>query len=135
MASNRSISLNNMWKSFLTGLAFSSTTLMVGISAQAQASIPVLAQCPEATWANGYHIGEVIALSESQYKPAVVSQDSSPVRSGAGYTSTVMFRLNPGERVTVTGEAWDINCNQWMQITLGGDSYWIHGDHLRLLSF
>ncbi|MEM9809423.1 MAG: SH3 domain-containing protein, partial [Cyanobacteria bacterium P01_D01_bin.56] len=91
------------------------------------------AQCPQATWTNGYRIGELISLHSSQYKPAVVSRDLSRVRAGAGFSSRIIFTMNPGEQVTVTGEAWDIGCNQWMQVIVGEGSYWIHADNLRLL--
>ncbi|MEO0828468.1 MAG: SH3 domain-containing protein [Cyanobacteria bacterium J06639_14] len=122
-----------MWKPLLTSIAFSATMLLAGGVAQAQTPIPVMAQCPQATWTNGYRIGELIPLHSSQYKPAVVSRDLSRVRAGAGFSSRIIFTMNPGEQVTVTGEAWDIGCNQWMQVIVGEGSYWIHADNLRLL--
>ncbi|MEM0981852.1 MAG: SH3 domain-containing protein [Cyanobacteria bacterium P01_H01_bin.58] len=122
-----------MMKFFLSGaIAMVGLGAMVG-DAEAQTNIPVLLQCPEATWTNGYHIWELIPLDSNDYKSAVVAGDEVLVRSGAGMESSISGSFNRGTRVTVTGEAWDMDCNQWMRIRFRGGSAWVHGDYLILL--
>lgn len=122
-----------MMKSFLSGaIAMVGLGVMVS-NAHAQIMTPVLQQCPQATWTNGYHIWEVIPLSPNQYKTAVVAADGVRVRSGAGMDALTLETFNKGVNVTVTGEAWDMACNQWMRVRFRGGSAWIHGDYLILL--
>ena len=96
---------------------------------------PVTEVCPEATWADGYRLWELMALPEDQYKRAEVIGDPSNVRRGAGFESEVAFTLGAGSQVTITGETWDGGCNQWMQVQIGvGDEiYWMHGNLLQNL--
>ncbi|MEM8545017.1 MAG: hypothetical protein AAGF66_13630 [Cyanobacteria bacterium P01_H01_bin.119] len=106
--------------------------LLAAERAAAQISIPVVSQCPQATWAEGYHIHELIPLGPLQYKTAAIAHDFSNVRYSVGFASQVAFTMNTDEDVLVTGEAWDMSCNQWMQIRIGNRRYWTHGANLRL---
>jgi hypothetical protein len=101
----------------------------------AHAAIPIVEQCPDATWTEGYSIWDLIPLAPEQYKPAVVFGGSGDIRGGVGYDSPVLFQISEGSRVTIIGEAWDMGCNQWTKIRIGmdGNEYWIHGFQLQML--
>lgn len=91
-------------------------------------------QCPNTPWTVGYRINELIPLEASKYHTAVAIANSVRVRTQAGFEGPVKHFLNAGEPVTVTGEAWDSGCNQWMQVQMGSDRYWVNGNLLRNLS-
>ncbi len=122
-------------KSILAGITLCAASLLIAQDAKAltPAQIPVTSMCPEATWAAGYAIGELIPLAQRQYKVGLITNGPSNVRSGAGFESPVLFTLNAGEQVTIAGEAWDIGCNQWMYVIVNSQFYWMHGSQLRML--
>lgn len=92
----------------------------------------VSVRCPDATWAEGFQIGELIALAPDQYKRAEVVGSPSNGRSGAGFNSPVVATLSKGNPVTVMGEAWDGGCNQWMQVQVDNRVLWMHSSTLQL---
>jgi uncharacterized protein YraI len=83
--------------------------------------------CPQAPWTEGYHLYELIALAEAQYRPSLVTGRSAPLRDGAGFDAREVGRLQRGTLLIVIGEAWDHGCNQWMRVQVSGDRHWIHG--------
>lgn len=101
-------------------------------SAQA-ALIPVTRLCPEATWAAGYYIWELIPLDSTRYKSAQVYNGSADARSGVGFEARVVSSLPIGTQVTIVGEAWDTGCNPWMHILYNDQKYWVHGYDLQLI--
>ncbi len=119
-----------MMNLFLSGaIALASLSVLVE---GAQAQTPVTQQCPQATWMAGYQIWELMPLAPNQYKTATVTGSAVNVRQGAGFDSVVVFTLPFDYQVTITGESWDLACNQWMRIRIGTQDYWMHGDYLRL---
>lgn len=94
---------------------------------------PVISLCPQASWTAGYHIHELIPLAARQYRSAITAGDRVQVRRGAGFAFDSVTMLERGEPVIVTGEAWDQDCNQWMQVQARGRRNWIHGDLLQNL--
>ncbi|MDB9525093.1 SH3 domain-containing protein [Oscillatoria sp. CS-180] len=103
---------------------------LIGLVSEVRAEVPVRAVCSQATWTDGYNIWEVIPLSPSQYRTAFVIDGPVNVRAGLGYDAEVLFTLDSGNRVTVTGEGWDMDCNQWMRIRIGSNLYWVHGNYI-----
>lgn len=102
------------------------------IPSQPRSPIPVVDQCPQATWADGHNIGELISLHPSQYKSAAISQDSVEVYDGPDFNSDILLTIYPRSQVTITGEAWDMDCNQWIQASVDEGSYWVHSSDLQL---
>ncbi|HEY9738333.1 MAG TPA: SH3 domain-containing protein, partial [Trichocoleus sp.] len=93
---------------------------------------PVANLCPNATWAAGYYIGELMPLKPEQYRSAVVVGDDTNVRDGAGFESRTVLTLDRNAPVTIVGEAWDSGCNQWMQVQINSKRHWMNGNTLRL---
>ena len=85
--------------------------------------------CPNATWTEGYRIGEMIPLSPSQYHSAVVI-NATPLRSGYGFAGNVITDLQVGAQVTITGEAWDMGYNQWIAVAGDQQISFVHGNDL-----
>jgi hypothetical protein len=99
----------------------------------AQSTTPLVADlCPQVTWADGFRIGELIPLATSQYHPAVVISSTS-LQAGYGFEGAVITDLAVGTQVTVTGEVWDMGCNQWMAIPGDQQPTFIHGFALQNL--
>ena len=99
----------------------------------AQSTTPLVADlCPQVTWADGFRIGELIPLATSQYHPAVVISSTS-LQAGYGFEGAVITSLAVGTQVTVTGEVWDMGCNQWMAIPGDQQPTFIHGFALQNL--
>ena len=98
-------------------------------------AIPVIDHCPQEQpiWTVGHNIWELIPLAPEQYKRALVHDGPSNVRLEVGFDYDEIFTLPTGAQVTVTGEAWDSGCNQWMRVLIGTNHYWIHGSQLRFL--
>ena len=96
----------------------------------AQSTAPLVADhCPHVTWADGFRIGEMVPLAPTQYHPAAVIS-LTPLRSGYGFEGAVITDLAVGTRVTVTGEVWDMGCNQWMAVPGDQQPAFIHGNAL-----
>ena len=96
----------------------------------AQSTAPLVADlCPHVTWADGFRIGEMVPLNPAQYRPATVIL-LTPLRSGYGFEGAVITDLAVGTRVTVTGEVWDMGCNQWMTVPSDQQPAFIHGNAL-----
>jgi hypothetical protein len=96
----------------------------------AQSTAPLVADlCPQATWADGFRIGEMVPLDPAQYHPAAVIS-LTPLRSGYGFEGSVITDLAVGTQVTITGEVWDMGCNQWMAIPGDQQPTFIHGNAL-----
>lgn len=96
----------------------------------AQSTAPLVADlCPQVTWADGFRIGEMVPLDPAQYHPATVIS-LTPLRSGYGFEGAVITDLAVGTRVTVTGEVWDMGCNQWMAVPSNQLPAFIHGNAL-----
>jgi hypothetical protein len=90
--------------------------------------------CPnarDARWTDGYSFYEYIPHDPNQY--GTIVRNSANVRRGIGFSQGVVATLSQGHKVLITGEAWDIGCNQWMQIRMGErGNYWVHGNSLSL---
>jgi hypothetical protein len=102
------------------------------------AEIPLPAQpfvttdCPKAEWMAPFRLFELNELAPSQYhQMRVNSSDGANIRNGVGFASNVVFALPHNSTVTVIGEAWDSGCNQWMQVQVDGQRYWVHGNLVR----
>lgn len=96
----------------------------------AQSTTPLVADlCPHVTWADGFRISEMVPLEPAQYHPAAVIA-LTPLRSGYGFEGVVITDLAVGTRVTVTGEVWDMGCNQWMAVPGDQQPAFIHGNAL-----
>ncbi|MBD1917857.1 MULTISPECIES: hypothetical protein [Cyanophyceae] len=96
----------------------------------AQPTAPFVADlCPQVTWADGFRIGEMVPLAPAQYHPATVIA-LTPLRSDYSFEGAVITDLAVGTRVTVTGEVWDMGCNQWMAIPGAQQPVFIHGNAL-----
>ncbi|WP_017302140.1 hypothetical protein [Nodosilinea nodulosa] len=96
----------------------------------AQSTAPLVADlCPQVTWADGFRIGEMVPLDPAQSHPAAVIT-VTPLRSSYGFEGAVITDLAVGTRVTVTGEVWDMGCNQWMAVPGDQQSAFIHGNAL-----
>ena len=96
----------------------------------AQSTAPLVAEiCPQVTWADGFRIGEMVPLNPAQYHPAAVIA-VTPLRAGYGFEGVVITDLAVGTQVTVTGEVWDIGCNQWMAVPGDQQPAFIHGNAL-----
>ena len=87
--------------------------------------------CNNAAWTEGFQFYELIALAESQYKPATVTENNVRLRSGVGFDAPEVRRLSQGTPVIITGEAWDTGCNQWMQVQVDGRRSWISGNYIQ----
>jgi uncharacterized protein YraI len=130
-------SIPTMFKPILTGVSACAAILTTAGLAQhlADAQQPPVApiNCPsKPTWAAGFTFYERIPLGEGQFKTATVNADLANVRQGVGLESPKVFTLNRGATVTITGEAWDRGCNQWMEVSTDEGTRWIHGDLLLL---
>ncbi|MEB3268374.1 MAG: SH3 domain-containing protein [Leptolyngbya sp.] len=121
-----------MLTSILGGVTLWATVALTAGVAQAP-NPPVTEVCPEATWAEGFLLWELILLAPEQYKTALVFDGPSNVRLGAGFESEVAFTLPTGSQVTIIGETWDAGCNQWMRVQVDTDLYWMHGHQLQNL--
>jgi hypothetical protein len=96
----------------------------------AQSTAPLVANlCPRVTWAEGFRIGEMVPLDPAQYHPATVIS-LAPLRSSYGFEGAVITNLAVGTQVTVTGEVWDMGCNQWMAVPGDQQPAFIHGNAL-----
>jgi hypothetical protein len=96
----------------------------------AQSTAPLVADlCPQVTWADGFRIGEMVPLDPAQYRSATVIS-LTPLRLGYGFEGAVINDLAVGTRVTVTGEVWDMGCNQWMAVPGDQQPAFIHGKAL-----
>jgi uncharacterized protein YraI len=83
-------------------------------------------QCPSnPTWARGYEFYETIPHTPPETSKVVSS--AANVRSGSGMSHSILATLPRGTEITITGEAWDSGCNQWMQVEGSGVNGWIHG--------
>lgn len=111
---------------------FASTLMLIPGQVKAKS---VIEHCPgaQASWTVGYDIWDLIPLASEQYKTALVYDGPSNVRLSVGFDADVAFTLPTGAQVTVTGEAWDTGCNQWMRVLIGARHYWMHYSQLRLI--
>lgn len=125
-----------MMKKLLAGLTLTTVAAfplaIPHFLANAQESVFVTTQCPQATWMENYFINEFMPLSPTQVKKAEVFSNTVNVRTGAGFVSPIAFTLDKGEQVDILGEAWDRGCHQWMKVFVTGvtGEYWIRGDLL-----
>jgi SH3-like domain-containing protein len=97
--------------------------------------VQVPSQCPgQPDWTVGFQFDELIPLGKSQYKAALINGDRVNVRPRHGTADNIpTFTLSAGDPVTVTGETWTAQCEQWMRVnTDRGSNYWIRGDYIAL---
>lgn len=103
------------------------------LSSEPQGASPLVTDfCPQATWTQGYRIGEIVPLNPQQYRSATVIA-VTPLRSSYGFEGDVITNLPVGTQVTIMGEVWDVGCNQWMAVFGDQQISFIHGNALQNL--
>jgi uncharacterized protein YgiM (DUF1202 family) len=91
----------------------------------------VIDVCPKADWMRDFRLFELNALASWQYRPAQVNvRNGANIRDGVGFDSDIIAALPNNTIVTVIGEAWDSDCNQWMRVETGTGLYWMSGNTL-----